>query len=121
MLAWRDAREMRYIHLGVALIFGVLLALEYVVVSGDVGRMNTVFKISFQLWIWVGAADPAGALLDAAPPPSGGHALMLLLVGAGLLYPVFAIPARYDENLVRRDHARRRPLLRRISACPKDR
>ena len=54
VLAWRDAPALRYIHLGVALIFGVLLGLEYIVVIGDVGRMNTVFKISFQLWMWAG-------------------------------------------------------------------
>ncbi len=97
-LAWRDAPEMRFAHLGVALIFAVLLALEYVVVIGDVGRMNTVFKISFQLWMWCGLLIPAILFWMLRSRRYFSAAVMLVLIGLGLLFPLYAIPARHEEN-----------------------
>jgi YYY domain-containing protein len=98
VLAVRDTPDARPVHLGVALVFAGLLAIEYVVVIGDVGRMNTVFKVSFQLWLWLGVLIPvmlyrmirSGYYLQAA--------LSLFLIGLGLLYPVEAIPARQLES-----------------------
>ena len=97
-LAWRDAPQMRLAHLGVALIFGVLLALEYVVVIGDVGRMNTVFKISFQLWMWIGLLIPLILFWMLRNRRYFSAGVMLLLVGFGLLYLVFAVAVRREEN-----------------------
>jgi YYY domain-containing protein len=98
ILALRDTPEARPVHLGVALVFAGLLAIEYIVVIGDVGRMNTVFKVSFQLWLWLGVLIPvilyrmirSGYYMQAA--------LSLFLIGLGLLYPVHAIPARQLES-----------------------
>jgi uncharacterized membrane protein len=99
LLAWHDAPEMRLVHLGVSLIFAILLALEYIVVRGDVGRMNTVFKISFQLWVWVGLLIPLLLFWTLHNRRHIATALMLALIGIGLLYPLYAIPARYEDSL----------------------
>ncbi len=98
-LAWRDDPQLRFIHLGVALIFGVLLGLEYVVVSGDTGRMNTVFKVSFQLWMWVGLLIPLILLWTLRQRRYLAASVMILLVAAGLLFPFFAIPARFQTGV----------------------
>jgi len=89
---------MRYIHLGVALIFAVLLGLEYIVVKGDVGRMNTVFKISFQLWMWVGLLIPVIFYWLLRNRRYAVVILTLVLIAIGVLFPIYAIPARYSEN-----------------------
>ena len=49
-----DNRQYRKISIAMMVIYGILLLLEFIVIRGDVGRMNTVFKISFQLWLWTG-------------------------------------------------------------------
>jgi YYY domain-containing protein len=97
-LALRDAPEMRPVHFGVALVFAGLLAIEYVVVIGDVGRMNTVFKVSFQLWLWLGVLIPVILYRMIRSGYYLQTALALLLIGFGLLYPVQAIPARQVES-----------------------
>ncbi len=99
LLAWRDKPHMRYIHLGVAVIFVVLFSLEYIVISGDVGRMNTVFKISFQLWMWVGLLIPLILYWMLRHRRYLAVIASLVLIAAGLLFPIYAIPARWDENL----------------------
>lgn len=99
LLAWRDVPEVRLTHIGFALIFAILLALEYVVVKGDVGRMNTVFKISFQLWMWVGLLIPAILYWTLSQRRYLVASIMLLLIGFGLLFPLYAVPARADESL----------------------
>jgi uncharacterized membrane protein len=99
LLAWRDAPEMRLTHLGFALVFGILLGLEYVVVIGDVGRMNTVFKISFQLWMWVGLLIPPILYWTLKRRWFAAAGVMLLLIGFGLLFPLYSVPARANESL----------------------
>jgi YYY domain-containing protein len=92
---------------GVVVAYGLLLtvtgallvlSVEFVYLRDNFGtRMNTVFKFYFQAWaMWgvVGAYVLARCL-------TGGRwwiaALGLLLIGAGLVYPVLGIPARARE------------------------
>ena len=96
--AWRDAPEVRFVHISLAIIFAALLALEYVVVRGDVGRMNTVFKISFQLWMWVGLLIPPILFWTLHNRRRFAAAAILVLIGLGLLYPLYAIPARHEDS-----------------------
>lgn len=98
LLAWRDAAEVRFLHLGVSLVFAILLALEYIVVRGDVGRMNTVFKVSFQLWLWTGLLIPLILFWTLRNRRYLTGGLMLMLIGLGLLYPLYSIPARYEDS-----------------------
>jgi YYY domain-containing protein len=101
LLALRDEPQMRFAHVGIAVMFGILLAIEYIVVRGDVGRMNTVFKISFQLWIWAGLIIPMILFFMLRERRYYSAGIMLVLIGFGLLYPFYAIPARYDESVTR--------------------
>ena len=47
---------------GIALTLGV----EYIVIKGDIGRMNTVFKFYLQVWIMWGDGGGCGAGFSAA-------------------------------------------------------
>jgi uncharacterized membrane protein len=62
-----DAKRMVLFWIGTALL--VTLVVEVVVVRGDVGRMNTVFKFYLQAWVFfaVSAAAALGWLLPDIP------------------------------------------------------
>jgi YYY domain-containing protein len=97
-LAWFDVSA-RAVHLAEAFFLAGLLATEHIVVVGDIGRMNTTFKVSYQLWLWIGLLMPVmiyrlvkdrKAYLQAA--------LCGLLLLPGLLQPIKAIPAREEDT-----------------------
>ncbi|NLV73737.1 MAG: hypothetical protein GXY52_03490 [Chloroflexi bacterium] len=86
---------------GAMLVIGV----EYVVIKGDIGRMNTVFKFYLQVWLIWGAA--AGIALSETLPrlktwPAGRHAwwqtLLALLIVAAASYPILATPAKVQDR-----------------------
>lgn len=93
-----DAPETRPAHFGIALIALLFFAMEYIVVKNDVGRMNTVFKTSFQIWLWLGLLLPVLIyhLLEKRLRWQAGTCL--LLMGVGLLYPIKSIPARHVDS-----------------------
>ena len=85
--------------------FALLLAAEVVVLTGDDGRMNTVFKFSFQAWVLLGLSSAAcAARIRTHLPhlrPFALHAftsVFALLFFAGLLYPLLATPARIRDR-----------------------
>jgi uncharacterized membrane protein len=61
--------------------------------------MNTVFKISFQLWMWVGLLIPLILYWTLRTRHYIASVSMIVLVAAGLLFPIYAVPARWEENL----------------------
>jgi YYY domain-containing protein len=94
------------IGLGVALT----LAVEYVVIKGDIGRMNTVFKFYLQVWIMWGVVGGAGLYhlartrwRRAEKWQSVWRTTLALLLAAAALYPVFGtwgkVRDRWDPSL----------------------
>jgi YYY domain-containing protein len=93
-----DNPQYRKISIAIMVIYGILLLLEYIIIRGDVGRMNTVFKISFQLWLWMGVL--LVLILQAFVENSKWRLLFISLcvLGVGLLFPIKAVPARFEDN-----------------------
>ncbi|MBE9508789.1 MAG: hypothetical protein IMY86_12160, partial [Chloroflexi bacterium] len=79
----------------------LVLSVEYIYLKDHFHvRMNTVFKLYFQAWVlW----SIAGAYALAGFIRRGGtrvvvSGIAVLLIVAGLIYPVLAIPKRADEQ-----------------------
>ncbi|MEI8306988.1 MAG: DUF2298 domain-containing protein [Chloroflexales bacterium] len=96
---------------------GLVALVELVVVKGDVGRMNTVFKFGMHTWalfaLSAAVAIPRVWMLNPHPPspsPSQGRGgwgvraiwllrvALLLLIAAALVYPITATPARLADR-----------------------
>lgn len=90
-------KPMRWLHAGVIFFLVGLLAVDYVTVNGD--RMNTGFKVSYQLWLW-------GGLLVTLLIFQLWHvrrarlqvALCLLALAPTLLFAWKAVPARQEDS-----------------------
>src|SRR5581483_6207789 len=96
-------KRLTYVLMGLGL--GLSLGTEFVVLQGDVGRMNTVFKLDLQVWVLWGLAC-AIALYDMTAEIKpwdiaqrrvvfGGTAI---LVACGLLYPLAGGIARAHDR-----------------------
>jgi uncharacterized membrane protein len=107
VLRWRGvwAPGRRLLVLLASLAFALTLAVEIAVLRGDVGRMNTVFKVYVQVWLLWGTC--AGVLLaellvprGADPSPASAILRRLAMTAgtlawlAGLTYPLTAIGPR---------------------------
>jgi uncharacterized membrane protein len=104
----RASPEVLLLAVMIGLGAALTLTVEFVVVKGDMGRMNTVFKFYLQAWFLFGAAAALGtAWLLARWASSGGIrgwrrawvASLAALALAALVYPVMATPAKVGARL----------------------
>jgi YYY domain-containing protein len=101
----RATPERRLQTLWIALGLAMTVGVEYVVIKGDVGRMNTVFKFYLQVWLlWSVVAGVALAHLSRAVrawAPRWRRAwrwALGLLVCAAALYPVFGAYGKVGDR-----------------------
>lgn len=99
-----DAKRIVLFLIGSGLM--LTLMVEVIVLRGDIGRMNTVFK--FYLQVWTMFAVSAGAalawLVPAADDWTQGwrwiwQIAFVLIVGAASLYPMMATMAKIDDRI----------------------
>ncbi|EFO81348.1 Tetratricopeptide TPR_2 repeat protein [Oscillochloris trichoides DG-6] len=82
---------------------GLLVLVDLVVIKGDVGRMNTVFKFGLHTWtLFALSASMALPHLWRWPAPTWARWVLRgsigLLVAAALVYPLTATPARLADR-----------------------
>lgn len=101
-----QTREMQYVLALAGLALSLTLGVEFIVLEGDVGRQNTVFKFYIQAWLLFSVVGGAAAawLLASAPRWPGGLRLVWTLVGwllvtAAALYPVMATRGRALDRM----------------------
>ena len=99
-----EAKRIVLFMLGTGLF--LTLMVEVIVLSGDIGRMNTVFKFYLQVWVLfgLGAAASVGWLLDAFPHWSFRvRTIWQFVVGVMLfavaLYPLLAGMAKVRDRM----------------------
>jgi uncharacterized membrane protein len=109
LIAWAGAlffrpgqsAAMQFTLVIMSLALGVTLGVEYIVIDGDLGRMNTVFKFYLQAWLMfsvVGGVAVAWMLGSTyrwdGTLRSGWLGGLSLLVAVAALYPIMATQAR---------------------------
>ncbi|MBA3534902.1 MAG: hypothetical protein H0T73_23580, partial [Ardenticatenales bacterium] len=87
---------------------GLTLAVEIVVLKGDIGRMNTVFKFYLQVWVLWGIAAALGAARVAESLPRWlpewraiWRTGFTTLFAVAMLYPIFATHAKINDRFDR--------------------
>jgi len=102
------APERAFLPFLIVLALALTMAVEVVVLKGDIGRMNTVFKFYLQVWVLLAVSAAAGLAWIAQALRSGPQDLrrawwgaFAVLLAACLLYPVFATRAKVNDRFVR--------------------
>lgn len=98
-----EARRAVLILMSAAL--GLTLLVEIVVLDGDIGRMNTVFKFYMQVWIMLSVASGAAAVWSWDIIKSGQttrkvwQAALITLFFLAALYPLLATQAKWQVRM----------------------
>ncbi len=102
----RDQRH-RTLWLWTGSALALALMVEILVLRGDIGRMNTVFKFHYQVWTLLGVCATVfierivhgwlGRTWVTGVQEGALIVMVLLLLGAGL-YPALAIPAKTQDR-----------------------
>ena len=86
--------------------FTLSLLVEFVVLAGDIGRMNTVFKFYYQVWVLFGLASALtlpGVLahwrVEAPRVRWLWMGAFIALLGAAALFPLTATPAKIRDRM----------------------
>lgn len=101
----RQAPLLRAVYALIVLALAISLGVELVVLDGDIGRQNTVFKFYLQVWFLLsitGGVALAWMLQVTycwAPPLRAvWQGALGLLIALGLLYPIMATRARFEDR-----------------------
>ncbi|HEY7063033.1 MAG TPA: DUF2298 domain-containing protein, partial [Chloroflexota bacterium] len=101
LVPWHRQRGDRLLLLGmIATALALTAAVELVVLKGDVGRMNTVFKFYLQVWVLLGLAAGIGAIRllrrwrPGAPSWQVWSVVAAVLLAGCIIYPVQATPVK---------------------------
>ncbi len=89
----------------IAFALSLTLAVEIVVLDGDIGRMNTVFKFYMQVWLLLSICSGAAAvwswkaIMRNKSASRFWRAALTILLIAAVLYPVLATKAKWDIRM----------------------
>jgi YYY domain-containing protein len=99
------ARRVVLILISAAL--GLTLLVEFVVLEGDIGRMNTVFKFYMQVWLILSAVAGVAAVWSWKAVRQKRsirrvwRAILIVLLSIAALYPVLATQAKWNIRMNR--------------------
>jgi YYY domain-containing protein len=105
-----QSATMQYVLVLIGLALALTLAVEFVVLAGDNGRQNTVFKFYMQVWLLLSVAG--GAAFAWLVRSSDYWSLrlrlvwytpLLLLTAIAVMYPVMSIRARSLDRMAPTD------------------
>lgn len=101
-----QTREMRYVLALAGLAIGLSLGVEYIVLDGDIGRQNTLFKFYIQAWLLlsaVGGVAVAWLVAHSGYWPTwirgGWYTIACLLLAVGAMYPMMASRGRSLDRM----------------------
>lgn len=99
-----DAKRMVLFLTGTALV--ITLAVEVVVVKGDIGRMNTVFKFYLQAWIMFAVSAAASLIWVWGELPkwlpkwrTPWQVILVALIASAALFPIMAGMAKIEDRM----------------------
>ncbi len=101
-----QSREMRYVLALAGLSIALTLGVELIVLDGDIGRQNTVFKFYVQAWLMLSAVGgiAASCLIQSSDDwPAFGrwvwYPLGAILVAVAGMYPLMATRGRAQDRM----------------------
>lgn len=96
----------RWVYVLIGLALGLTMAVEVVVLQGDIGRQNTVFKFYIQVWLLFSIAAGIGLSwlmrsVERWTPTLAGswQFAVAILLSIALLYPITATQGRFEDRM----------------------
>ncbi|MCP4361105.1 MAG: hypothetical protein GY796_24115, partial [Chloroflexi bacterium] len=95
----------RIVLILIACAFGLTLFVEFFIVEGTIGRMNTVFKVYMQVWLLMSVAAGVTAvwgwqrIKQKETRRQIWLGILTVLVAAAALYPLLATRAKWDIRM----------------------
>ena len=101
-----QSREMQFVLVLLALALAVTLGVEYIVIDGDIGRQNTVFKFYLQGWLLFSVVSGVALAWLVSNLQTWRPTIQVVWFGAvslllttALLYPITATRARMVDRM----------------------
>ncbi len=101
-----QGREKQSVLAGIVLALALTIGVEFVVLVGDIGRQNTIFKFYIQVWLIFSVVSGAAVawLIRAADrwyttPRVLWTAILGLLITIGALFPITATHGKFTDRM----------------------